>query len=662
MKRSSMMTVLGAIAVTLAARLASASDRPNVVVLVSDDHRADVLGCAGHPVVRTPNLDRLAAEGVRFENAFVTTSICAASRATILTGLVERTHGFTFGTPPLARALCERSYPARLREHGYRTGFVGKLGISVEGGRETLAGMFDLLVPLGRTPYVKTRADGSTRHLTDLTGDAAIAFIRTAPQGTPFCLSVSFNAAPAEDGDKDDHYPPPPHEAGLYEGVTMPRPRLDGGAAFETQPSYLKESLNRDRYFWRWDTPEKYDRNLRNYFRMLSGLDRNVGRIMAELERRGIVDDTVVIFIGDNGYYMGERGFAGKWSHYEQSLRVPLIVRDPRVPPARRNRVVAKTALNTDVAPTVLAAAGVASEPRMQGVSLLPFAAGEAGPEREGFYCEHRMTHDRLPRWEGYRTSRFKYARYLDAVEDAELLHDLQRDPDELTNLAADPAHAAVLGRMRAETTRRSAQYAAASTPLPRVLLLGDSISMGYHDTVVAALADEAVVVRPKENCAGTTKGRMKIDEWLALDGGGFDVIHFNFGLHDLKRVGADGRNSRDPADGRQAELDAYERNLRAIVAELEATGATLIFATTTPVPPGGVRPHRDVDDPVRYNAVARAIMMEHGIAIDDLYGFALPRMAELQPRVDVHFTKEGSQQLGEVVATHLRAVLRQVD
>ena len=112
----------------------AAASPPNILVIVSDDHRADVLGCAGHPVLQTPNLDRLAAQGTRFTNAFVTTSICAASRASILTGMVERTHGFTFGTAPLAREFCEATYPARLRQAGYHTGFVGKFGIGVQGG------------------------------------------------------------------------------------------------------------------------------------------------------------------------------------------------------------------------------------------------------------------------------------------------------------------------------------------------------------------------------------------------------------------------------------------------------------------------------------------------------------------------------------------------
>ncbi len=112
----------------------------------------------------------------------------------------------------------------------------------------------------------------------------------------------------------------------------MPLPRLNDPAIYESQPDFLKKSINRQRFFWRWDTPEKYQTNMRAYFRMLSGIDHVVGRLVTELEKQGLADNTVIIYTADNGYYLGDRGFAGKWTHYEQSLRVPLIVYDPRLP------------------------------------------------------------------------------------------------------------------------------------------------------------------------------------------------------------------------------------------------------------------------------------------------------------------------------------------
>ena len=650
--------------IILALGLASSSgfagnDRPNIVVIVSDDHRGDVLGCAGHPIVRTPHLDRLAEDGVRFKNAFVTTSICAASRASILTGLPEAAHHFTFGRPPLDRDLALASYPARLHDAGYRTGFVGKFGISVAGGRPTFDRIFDEFMPLTRTPYRKPMPDGSTRHVTDLIGDASVAFIESSPDDQPFCLSISFNAGHAEDGDLADHYPPPETELRLYDGVEMPRPRLDGGDSFDELPPFIRDSMNRDRWHWRWDTPEKYDRNLRDYLRLLTGLDRNVGRVLAAIESAGLASNTVVIFLGDNGYYMGERGLAGKWSHFDESLRIPMIAFDPRSDQARRGLVDDDLVLNIDVAPTVLALAGLDVEGAGSPGAGRPLPLDGTSNGRTGFHCGHGMKHSRIPRWIGYRDANAMYARYLDVEDGGECLYDLAADPDERSNLAGTPSASALLESMRSSCDVAFRDARAAGPPLPRVLLIGDSISMGYHQTVVDVLDDEATVIRPKENCEGTTKGVLKITDWLALDGGDFDVVHFNFGLHDLKRVGVDGRNSNDPNDANQSDIEAYTRQLRAIAEAIVASGAEPIFATTTPVPEGGVRPHRDPTDVDRYNAAALAIMRDLGIAIDDLNAVAATRLEAWQKPIDVHFTAAGSTGLGEAVAKQVRDGLR---
>ena len=196
-----------------------------------------------------------------------------------------------------------------------------------------------------------------------------------------------------------------------------------------------------------------------------------------------------------------------------------------------------------------------------------------------------------------------------------------------------------------------------------RVLILGDSISMGYGPTVAKQLADLAFVVRPRnqnggpENCAGTIHGVKRIDDWLQMGGGNWDIIHFNFGLHDLKHVKPDGKNSNDANDPPQADLVAYEKNLREIVAKLETTGATLIYCTTTPYP-AGVKPFRDPASAQQYNAVAKRIMLEHDIQINDLHAFANGRLEKIQQPVNVHFSKEGSAELGKFVAEKIRAAL----
>ncbi len=421
---------------------------PNVIFFLSDDQRSDFLGCAGHPVIKTPTIDRLAASGVRFENMFVTTSICAASRATLLTGLVERTHRYTFGRPPLARPLITDSYPAVLRKRGYRTGFIGKFGVRVHKGAQQE--MFDVFVPIGRGPYFHKQKDGSLRHETELCGDHAIDFLRQQTPETPFCLSVSFNAAHAEDADKINHYPWIPAMDGLYRQSDIAPPRLSDTSIFESHPEFLKKSMNRDRWFWRWDTPEKYQWNIRAYYRLISGIDYTIARVLRTLESLGLHENTVIIFSGDNGYYAGERQFAGKWSHYEQSLRVPLVVYDPRLPNSLRGRVLSPMVLNLDVAPTILDYAGAAIPQRYQGRSLVPLVQGKSSADwRKDFFCEHLMNHPDIPKWEGVHSQRYVYARYFEQQPPFEFLHDLEADPDQLSNLADEPQYAPILKAMR---------------------------------------------------------------------------------------------------------------------------------------------------------------------------------------------------------------------
>lgn len=192
---------------------------------------------------------------------------------------------------------------------------------------------------------------------------------------------------------------------------------------------------------------------------------------------------------------------------------------------------------------------------------------------------------------------------------------------------------------------------------LPRVLLIGDSISMGYTLPTRKLLAGVANVHRPPINCGPTTRGLEKIDRWLG--DGKWDAIHFNWGLHDLKYMGPQGQNLADPKapdSQQQVPIEAYEENLRALVARLKETGAKLIWRTTTPV--GKTARGRVSGDSVRYNKVAAKIMREHHIAVDDQYAYALPRLAEIQNRDGVHFNRDGSQQLAEQTAAAVRKAL----
>ena len=219
------------------------------------------------------------------------------------------------------------------------------------------------------------------------------------------------------------------------------------------------------------------------------------------------------------------------------------------------------------------------------------------------------------------------------------------------------------MGEQPAGETPRIQEQVAQAAPLEepfRVLLLGDSISIGYTQHVQRILEGRALVVRPTnarggaENCQGTNNalvveddGRTKLERWLALEGGEWDVIHFNFGLHDLKRVQAEsGRNSNNPDDPHQADPDRYASQLAQIVERLEQTGARLVLATTTPVPTGDLRPYREPADAVLYNERAQAVAAEAGLVVNDLFGYAAPLLPLLQQPENVHFHQEGSEAL----------------
>jgi arylsulfatase A-like enzyme len=432
-------------------RTATSAKKPNLILLVTDDHPFDALGCAGHPVLRTPHMDALARDGVRFTQAFVTTPICAASRASILLGKYERAHGYTFGQPALAAEVVSQSYPSLLRGAGYRVGFVGKLGVTVSSeGREE---MFDDFTS-GTYPYFREQQasedggsdEASRRHLTDLNTDRAISFLRVEDE-RPFCLSVSFQAPHAED-DNPDQYVWPASCDDLYREDVIPPPETASPAFFEELPEFLRTGLNRERWHWRFDTPAKHTRMVKGYYRMLSGVDAGIGRLLAELDELGLRENTVILLIGDNGYFLGERGYAGKWTMHERSIRVPLIVFDPRRAAEPEGELIDAFALNLDIAPTLLDLAGVQVPEGMQGRSLRPLLAGERPAWREEVFTEHLWDFDRIPRTEGLRTRDWKYIRYLDHPEYEEL-YDLRSDPREEDNLAGMAAYAQRLQELR---------------------------------------------------------------------------------------------------------------------------------------------------------------------------------------------------------------------
>lgn len=438
------------------------AQRPNFLFFLTDDQRNDTLGCAGHEIIKTPTIDSLAERGVRFENMFVSHSICWVSRASILTGMTARSFSAPQEPDRVTQASMANFYPLLLHEAGYRTGHYGKFHTRLPRGTKPKE-LYDEIEIIHLNPYFKKQADGSLRHETEVIADRGVAFLESQPKEQPFALNLWFNAGHAEDGDHRPgigHFPWPKAVDGMYEDVEVPAPRLGDPAIFESQPEFLKTSIHRTRWHWRWDTPEKYQTNIRAYYRMISGIDQAIARVLRTLEAEGFADNTIVIYSADNGYYMGDRGFAGKWSHYEQSLRVPLIIMDPRPSAdAGRGRVEERNVMNIDLPKTFLSWAGVPIPRDYDGMDLAATVNGKGSRYwRATMFFEHVTVRPKLS-WEGVRTLRYKYARYFDQTKDAEFLHDLVEDPDELVNLAKDPNYADELEGLRSLTNQYIDQY-----------------------------------------------------------------------------------------------------------------------------------------------------------------------------------------------------------
>ena len=441
--------------------------QPNIVFFFADDQTTSTLGCYGNDVVQTPNIDALAERGTRFNNAFVSHSICWVSRTTILTGLTGRSYGMPGNRDQAKPNAVATLYSDILREHGYRTGYFGKWHAKMPKGYRQ-SDHFDEFEAIGRNPFYKKQPDGSLRHETEVIVDRGIDFVKSQPKDKPFALNMWFNACHAEDGDRRPgigHFAWPRTVDGMYDDIQIAAPRLNAPEIFNGLPDFLKTTINRERFFWRWNTDEKYQTNIRAYYRMVSGIDGAIGRFLAALEEAGLTDNTIIVYSADNGYYMGNRGLAGKWSHFEESLRVPLIVADPRVSDDEKGKATDAIALNLDLPATFLDWAGVEVPGRYQGHSLKPIVSEEKPNDwRTESFHEHFAVRNRIPAFEGLRNERFKYVRYVDH-DQTEFLHDLKHDPDELVNLAGDAAHVNTLKAMRDRTSARVSELGGALLP-----------------------------------------------------------------------------------------------------------------------------------------------------------------------------------------------------
>lgn len=419
--------------------------QPNIIFLLTDDQRWDTMGCTGNPIIQTPNMDAMANDGVRFTNAFVTTSICASSRASIFSGQWTSRHGIKdFATPFSSNAL-RRTYPMQLRRAGYRIGFIGKYGVGAQ--KDLPANKYDYWRGFpGQGKYEHKDENGNYKHLTQIMGEQAMEFLQDCSKDQPFCLSISFKAPHCQDGDPRQFIYDRAYKD-LYKDTTIPVPEKADPHYFEALPEFLQTSEARRRWEIRFSTPEKFQESVKSYYRLIYGVDVVIGRIREQLKQLGFDDNTVLMLIGDNGFYLGEYGLAGKWFPHEESIRVPLVVYDPRAGKKLRGRILDQVALNVDIAPTILELAGIIPPEQMQGRSLVPLLKGEKPKWRTEFFYEHPFEHKTIAKTVGLRTPNYMYARYTDY--DYEELYDLKLDPDETINLAKDEKYKKTLESLR---------------------------------------------------------------------------------------------------------------------------------------------------------------------------------------------------------------------
>jgi arylsulfatase A-like enzyme len=361
----------------------ASQSRPNLIVLLTDDQTIGAVGCYGNKEILTPNIDQLASKGVRFLNHYNTTSICMASRASILTGLYEYRHGCNFTHGDLERSRFDQSYPAVLRQAGYFTGFAGKIGFEIQKEPfDAFEREFDVWAGgPGQTDYDTAKNKGIAKyaaqypHCSRAYGAWGQDFIKTAKQtGKPFCMSISFKAP---------HLPqiPDPADLKLYSAIQSFSRPLNYGVEKATHLSPQVQTSRAATAYREW--VKDYDSTVRHYYALITGVDAAIGMIREELERQGLADNTVILFTSDNGYNAGSHGFGDKVVPYEEGSKAPLILLDPRLPKETAGKTCAAITANVDAAATLFALAHVQPPQTLDGHNLEPLLRNPGSKVRD---------------------------------------------------------------------------------------------------------------------------------------------------------------------------------------------------------------------------------------------------------------------------------------
>jgi N-acetylglucosamine-6-sulfatase len=420
-------------------RAAQAAPR-NIVIVLSDDHRYDAMGFMGHPFLQTPHLDSLARNGVHFRNAFVTTALCSPSRASILTGQYAHRHRVVDNNNPVPPGTT--FFAEHLQRAGYDTAFIGKWHMGGDAD-DPQPGFGHWVSFRGQGTYlpdknglnVNGRRVPQKGYITDELTDYALDWLRQRESGRPFLLMLSHKAVHSEFIPADRH-------RGRYAGKPLPVPPTMKPPLPEWhKPIWTQNQRNS----WHGiDFPYHSDLDVAEYYRRyaetLLAVDDSLGRVLGWLRERGLVDSTIVLYLGDNGFMFGEQGLIDKRAAYEASMRIPFLLQCPEL--FRGGTVLTQMVANIDIAPTLLDAAGIAPPSPMDGRSLLALARNPQAAWRDTLLYEYYWERNfpQTPTQHALRTDRYKYIRYH-GVWDSDELYDLTQDPHEIRNLARTPGH-----------------------------------------------------------------------------------------------------------------------------------------------------------------------------------------------------------------------------
>ena len=431
----------------------------NIVLILSDDHRYDFMGFMeeGPAFLETPNLDRMAKQGAHFRNAFVTTSLCSPSRATILTGQYMHHHRVVDNQRPVADGT--RFFPEYLQEAGYTTGFVGKWHMGHDHD-EPRKGFNHWVSFKGQGTYFdpELNLNGSRKsfkgYTTDILADQALEWLKTRTDEDPFLLYLSFKAV---------HYPfqPAPRHHGRYEdkAIDYPMTMANTESNYQTQSNWIRERRYGIHGIDHMETGPldkdpvpSFDDLYHRYCETVHGLDENIGRVLDYLDSSKLMENTIVVYLGDNGFALGEHGFYDKRDAFEESIRIPMLAMAPGL--IKPGSKIDAMMLNMDLAPSLLEAANINIQKSMKldGQSALPWLRGETIPWRDHILYEYHWEWNfpATPTTLAIRGDRYKYI-YYHGVWDRNGFYDLETDPNERVNLINIPAYQEQILSMRSQ-------------------------------------------------------------------------------------------------------------------------------------------------------------------------------------------------------------------